>query len=302
MLTAGASLDAGTEVELIVLVNADVAEAITVPVVDGTFEVTVPADSNRTYIPSLTYQGVQYFVDPVVLTGPGAEATRAFEVYATTSEQPEIGIDLTIVTVVAIDRAEGQLGLVREDLIANGANRTYVGGEDGVTLRIPVPDGTIDAAGENPDGSTSLENGVLTSTTPIRAMTETSVISRILVEYDSAADAYVLRVTAPLPTQRIVVRVPEGYTRALLPDGAALAGDDETFEVEGSEPVTLRTVVLDNVAPGEGLLVRLDGFAPETNENVLTSTPGAAIAATVAMLAVVGASAAAIARRRTEGA
>ncbi len=46
---------------------------------------------------------------------------------------------------VALERSTSTIPLVREDLIDRHELTVYVGGEDGVTLRIPVPDGTIDA-------------------------------------------------------------------------------------------------------------------------------------------------------------
>lgn len=302
LASAGERLDEGVEVELIILDDGGVAGVERSTVADGRYEASVAADDTRTYVLRLVYQGVQYFADPVVLRPEAPEATRDFEVYAATSEAPALAIALTIVTVVAIDPEAGQLGIVREDLVTNPTDRAYVGDGRGVTLRLPAPDGTTEAAGDNPDGTTTLEEGVVTTTTPLRALTDTSVITRYLVDYDRATDAYLLRITAPLPTAVTIVRVPETFVRSLRPQGDAREGEPEEFATGEGEPVMLRTVVLQDLAPGDGLLVRLQGFTPQVNRNILTEWPAAGVAALMAALLVGGAAALTVRLRRHEAA
>jgi len=300
LATAGAELDAGTEVELIVLDGGNITGTATGAVVGGRYEIAIEADPRLTYVPRLEYGGVQYFANPVILSPEAPTATGDFTVYASTSEQPDLQINLTAVTVVALDRGAGQIGLLREDLVQNPIDRAFVGDSRGITLRIPAPEGTLDADGENVDGLFALEGGVLTTTTPLRAAAETSVVTRYLIEYDPAEDAYTLRITAPLPTSQILLRVPEEYVRDLrLPDGAS-EGEPDEITLAGGEVVPLRTVVRDNVDVGDSLVVRLDGFAPTVNENVLTATPSA-IAAVVVALAVIGAAYLAVRTRRIPG-
>lgn len=288
LATAGADLDEGAEVELIILEGGNIAGTTSAAVVDGQYEVAVDADPRFTYVPRLEYGGVQYFANPVILSPEAPTATGDFTIYATTSEAPDLRINLTAVTVIALDRGAGQIGLLREDLVQNPIDRAFVGDGRGITLRLPAPEGVVDADGENIDGRFALEEGVLTTTTPLRASSETSVITRYLIQYDPAEDAYTLRITAPLPTTRILLRIPDDYVRDLgLPDGASEGAQDEITLSDGAV-VALRTVVMDNVDVGDSLIVRLDGFAPAINENVLTGAPSAIAAIVVALLLIGG--------------
>jgi hypothetical protein len=271
LATADAELEAGTQVELIVLDGGNITGTATGTVVDGRYEIPVEADPRLTYVPRLEYGGVQYFANPVILSPEAPTATGDFTVYASTSEVPDLQVNLTAVTVVALDRGASQIGLLREDLVQNPTDRAFVGDSRGITLRLPAPEGTLDADGENVDGLFALEGGVLTTTTPLRAASETSVVTRYLIEYDPAEDAYTLRITAPLPTTQILLRVPEDYVRDLrLPDGAS-EGERDEITLSDGEVVPLRTVVMDNVKVGDSLVVVLDGFAPTVNKNLLTA-------------------------------
>jgi hypothetical protein len=186
-------------------------------------------------------------------------------------------------TAIALDRTLGQIGFVREDLIANPSDRAFIGGDDRTTLRIPAPEATLDAAGETADGQFALVEGILTTTTPIRALETTSIVTRFLVEYDVTEDRYVLRVTVPVAAERITLRVPRDYVRNLRPQGDAAIGADEELETAAG-PVALATVVLTNARPGDSLVVELDGLAIRVNHNPLAEAPGAPIAAAGALV------------------
>lgn len=303
MLSTGVSLDpAALKVDAIVLTDGGVTGTVEGDVApDGSYRLEVEPDAlGSTYVPRATYDGVQYFGDegPVRFDESVSSATRDFEVYATTTEQPDLEIVETVMTVVAIDRGRGELGLIREDLVRNPSDRVYVGGGEGrITLRLPAPDATEDAAGENADGRFTFEGGVVTTTTPIRAATETSIVTRYLVTYDVVEDGYALRVTAPMATGRSVLRIPESYVRGIEPQGSGVEGEPQRVEVADSDPVRFLIAEASNLGPGDGLVVNLQGFAPEVNRNVLTDSPQAAIGAAVALL-VLGAAAAYVFLRR----
>ncbi|MCB9490990.1 MAG: hypothetical protein H6674_02855 [Dehalococcoidia bacterium] len=298
--TEGATLDGDLTVDFIVLVGSEVGGTVDATVNGASFFVEVPLDDTRRYVPRVVYQGVPYFGAPVAVTADAPEATAELPtIYATTSEAPALTIGDTVVTVIALDRGTGQLGFVREDLVMNPADRVFVGDANGVTLRLPAPDSTLDAAGENADGTFRLADGVLTSTVPLRAEEATSIVTRYLVTYDIAKDEYLLRVTTPLAADRLVVRVPETYVRNLEVVGDGVIGEPDVLQLGDSDPIPLRTAYLENAKPGDSLIVRLDGLALQTNRNPLAETPGNIIAGLVA-LAVVGAAAAyAIARGRS---
>lgn len=300
--TDGAMLGDDLTLDFIVLEGAEVAGTLSTEVEeDGTFIVVVPLDAERRYVPRVVYQGVSYFGQPVAVTEEQPQVGALIPpLYETTSEAPDLSIGETVVTIVALDRNTGELGFIREDFVLNPSDMVYVGGEDNITLRLPTAERTVDALGENADGAFALQEGLLTTTVPIRAEGGTSIVTRYLVTYDVAEDEYVLRVTTPIPADRLVVRVPEDYVRDIEILGEGVPGETEFFEVAEGDPVPLRTIVMENAGPGDSLVVRLDGLALERNDNPLAEPPGSIIAGAIA-LAVIGA-AGAVAIRRSRGA
>lgn len=298
--TEGAMLSDDLTLDFIVLEDTEVGGTVAATVEDGgAFSLDVPVDPDRRYVPRVVYQGVSYFGQPVVVTEEQPEVVAMIPpVYETTSETPDLSIGETVVTVVALDRSTGELGFIREDFVLNPSDMVYVGGEDGVTLRLPTAERTVDALGENTDGSFALEEGILTTTVPIRAEGGTSIVTRYLVTYDVTEDQYELRVTTPVAAERLVVRVPEDYVRNLEVLGEGAEGETDFFEVAEGDPVPLRTVVLEGAGPGDSLVVRLDGLALQRNNNPLAEPPGSIIAGAIALGVIGAAGAFAITRRR----
>lgn len=303
MATEGEALDPSLlEVEVIILAEGGVTGTKPATVDGEAYEVQVDADAALTYIPRATYDGVSYFGGAVRLDEDTSTEARDFTVYATTSETPPLEVKETVVTVIAIDRGTGELGFIREDLVHNPTDRVFTGsgGEDGagITLRLPAPEGTVEALGENADGQFALEGGVMTTTTPIRPG-DNAIITRYLTEYDIAEDEYALRITAPVDTGRVVLRVPESYVRDLAPQPPAQQREAQPIQVtEDSEPVLMLIAEASDLGPGDGLLVTLDGFAPQVNRNVLTDSPQAIAGALAALLLIGGAAAYALSRPR----
>ncbi|MQC17496.1 MAG: hypothetical protein DWG80_00285 [Chloroflexi bacterium] len=296
--TDGATLGEDLMVDFIVLVGSEIGGTIPATVEGTRFSVQVPLDTTRRYIGRAVYQGVSYLGAPVAVTEAEPEVVVELpSLYETTTETPELSIGETVVTAVALDRTTGEIGLIREDLVVNATDRVYLGAS-GVTLRLPTPERTTDALGENVDGEFVLQDGILTTTTPIRARGSTSIVTRYLVTYDVTDDEYVLRVTTPLPTGRLVVRVPESYVRSAEVVGAGAEGDGELFEVADGDDVPLRTFILENAAPGDSLVVRLEGLALVRNHNPIAETPGSLIAGAVALVVIGGAAAFVVIRGR----
>ena len=253
---------------------------------DGTFSFEVEADPLLTYLPVARYQGVIYFGNAVLLSEELPTATVGFEVYSTTEDGSTLEIELVSVTVLAIDRAAGELTLIREDLVRQSAPYVYLGDANGVVLRVPVPDGTV-AAGGIPaaDGEYEFVGGVVVvSESEIRPGV-TSVVTQYTVRYDTGEDRYRLRLTTPLAADRIEVRVPERFVREIEPGDEATALAD-SVDFNGEELLVAERV---DAGPGDGLVLDLDGLSGvELSTHPFTSQPGAAIAAAVAALVVAG--------------
>jgi hypothetical protein len=293
--TAGATLGDGLRMTLIELRGGEVTGSEQAAVEGGRFAFEVEPTPETTYVPLATYGGVQYLGDVVRLSAEQPTAVRDFTVYETTSETPPLRIEETVVTVIALDRANGELTLVREDLVANPSDRVYVGGEGGATLRLPVPEGTLEASGLNAEAEFGFEDGVLATTLPLRPGV-TSIVTRYQVSFERAADRYRMRITAPVDAGRVTLRVPERFVRSLRPALPARVAAEQ--EIEGERLLVLeRTAAL----PGHGLvadLVGLSGIRPATNP--LTEPRGAVAGAGIA-LAVLAAAALAAGRLRGRG-
>ncbi|MBM4410011.1 MAG: hypothetical protein FJ037_01555 [Chloroflexi bacterium] len=286
LASAGATFEGTVEVELIILEGAQATGSVKVPVANGAYEARVPAVEARTYVPRLNYQRVDYFGDPVRFNGSGRSATRDFTVYATTDRADVLQLIQTIVTVVGIDPQQGEIGILREDVVAVAGDRVYTGGPSGVTLRIPAPEGAVEASDE--DGSGTLANGVLSVTTPVRPGEASSIITSYLVKYDAAVDRYRLRVTVPVPAQSVVARVPREFVRAVRPVAPAEQADNQVLQ-DDARTVLFVVRTPTKIEAGQSLLVDIDGVAGTLRHHPLTEQPGASIAAAVVMVVVTGA-------------
>ena len=277
--TAGADLTGAVEVELITLGEAASVGVERATAAGGRAEFSVPTDPMLTHVPRVKYRGVQYFGEPVLLSPELPAAEVSVRVYETASEPPPLSVRETAVTVIALDRAAAQLTLVREDLVENPSDRVYVGqGDGGATLRLPLPERTLDASGLGEEGSYRLGAGTLDASVPLRPGV-TSVVTTYTVGYDPGRDDYRLRVTAPLPTGRVEVLVPERFVEELAPlAGARLAPG---AQLEG-EPALVATGE-GAAREGEGMLVELRGLAGSTASNPLTEGRGPAWAAALAL-------------------
>ena len=175
----------------------------------------------------------------------------------------------------------------------------------GGTLRIPTPEGTIEASGEADQGEFILEGGRLAATMPLHPGVNV-VVTQYLVGYDRDRDSYRVRATAPLPGERIEVRVPERFVRSARPDsngrraGAPGTGGarGRAFARGGTERRGASVRVGAPVAParaGGGLSGDLGGLSGETASTPRTGRGGALVGGLLALL-VLGVAAVAIAR------
>ena len=294
--TPGDTLPAGIELQLIILEESQAptsAQQQADP--SGAFTFQVDPDPRLNYVPFLIYEGVRYFSTPssIRFDDTTSSASIAFEVYSTTTEAPNLSIEATTVIAVALERSTSTLTLIREDLIVRDELTVYVGGDDAVTLRIPVPDGTIDAGGlEVDDPDFSFEGGTVNVSLPLRPGPN-SIVTRYTVGYDAAEDMYRLRITSPLTASHIEARAPENFVSKLEPrgDDARRAADadfegDTILVVERIGPAT----------PGQGLVVDFVGLSGARSAHILTTTTGAVVGSILA-LAIISALAIALARR-----
>jgi hypothetical protein len=281
--TAGAPI---TEVivQLITVPKTGAITAHTTTTVAGRFRFAAPADGTVTYLLRAEYAGVPYIDELPVLISPEAPTVeREMVVWETTTSRPALRSEATVVSVLAVDRASAQMQLQREDLIVNPTDRVYIGGPEKVTLRFPAPEGLVGVREEQAyDGVADTDGQTITSTRPLRPGV-TRVVTDMVVGYDPAVRDTVLRVTAPLPTERLEVRVPERAVDSLRTMNDAVRAPD--LEEDGAHWLVARRGTA--AREGESVVVALVGLSGQQAENALTSKTGAA-AAVVAVLLVVG--------------
>ena len=295
--TAGSEPTSGVRVQLIELGADGSLTTQEQDVVGGAFSFAVAADTARSYVLRTQYEGVQYLSDPILLSEDFPTAQVELVVYTTTRERPALVLDLSVLTVIAIDRQNAQLTLIREDLVINPTDRVYIGDEGGVTLRLPLPERTLSADGLSDEGTFTVDGGVLATTAFIRPGA-TLVVTRYIVGYDRAADAYDLRLTAPVPAQQTEIHVPERFIEALEPLDGAVRAPNAEFEGE-----QLLVVALDGPArDGQSVRARMKGISGRNESNPLTDQPGAIIAVILAAALLAGAVAgiALLSRERAE--
>jgi hypothetical protein len=284
LATPGDTLNADIKVQLIILEESqDITSSSHPADTSGAFTFEVNPDPRFTYIPFLIYEAVRYLSDPIRFDDPPSSATVAFEVYSTTTEAPTLTIAETSVFAVALERSTSTITLVREDLIDRDELTVYVGGDDGVTLRIPVPDGTIDAGAlEVDDPYFSFQGGTVNVSLPLRPGLN-SVVTRYTVGYDAVEDMYRLRITSPLHTDHIEARVPQGFVSKFEPRGDDVRRAADT-EFEG-EPIFV-VERIGSATPGNGLVVDLVGLSASTPPHIFTTTRGAVIGSLLALIVI----------------
>jgi hypothetical protein len=280
--TAGADLGEGHIVELITLSDGAGISSRQTPVEAGRYEFALRPTALETHVLRIVYAGVQYLSDGIVLSPELPEAEQDIVVYETTSDAPALTIDLTSMTVIELDRARATLRIARQDVVRNPADRVYVGDATGTTLRIPTPERTIEATGETVIGEFTLEGGRLASTVPVYPGVN-SVVTQYLVGYDRDRDAYRLRATAPLPSDRIEMRIAERFVRSARPVSDERRADDEEIGED-----RMMVFKLGPAATGEGLAIDLDGLSGENASNPLTDTGGAIVAILLALVLLAG--------------
>lgn len=283
--TAGATLPDGVRVDLIALAADGALSAQRTATQGGRFEFRVPVDASVTHILMAVHEGVTYFADETVrLTPEQPAANREIIVYELAAEMPDLRLRSSVLTVVELDRSRGELTLMREDRVVNPLDRTYVGDDRDITLRLPVPDGTLAAGGwQTQEGTFTLVDGSLSGTVPLRPGVST-VVTWYVASYDRARDTYLMRLTVPLPAERIALQVPERFVDSIHPLGGSVRGEDA--EIGGERMLVI--VRPTEAPPGASAVAELRGLSGRQAPNPLTERGGAAVGGALALGAMAG--------------
>ncbi len=266
----------------------------------GRFEFRAVADGSITYLIWVDHDGVRYFAEqPALISAELPSVERSVTVYEATAQAPPLLVESTTLTLIVLDRARSQLTLEREDVVVNPTDRTYTGGQDGITLRLPAPESVIEASGVGLEGDFTFEGGRLAVSTPLRPG-RTVVVTHYLVGYDPVEDSYQLRATASLESGVIALRIPASFVGGVEMLGETRRGAD--IEIEGE-----RVLVAERsggLRPGESAVVQLRGLSGRNEPNPLTERSGALAGAALALAVVVVGFVAArtlVARRQVAG-
>ena len=268
--TAGAPALDSIPVQLIILGGASGLEtADTVSGEGGAFRFEVPADPQRTYVVRVEHQGVQYLSPPLLLSRELPTIEIELTLFEATSERPDLRIESTLVTLLALDRTTTQLTIERVDEVTNLGDRIYVGDETGVTLRLPLPEGVVGASGAGTDSGFAIEGGVLAGTTALRPGADHGrhALRRRLrsrrgrlqpAHHRAARDG------------RMEIEVPARFIQDLKPLDASEHADSREVSGERVEVITRPAA-----RPGESVSVRLEGLSGRNASNPLAGKGGA---------------------------
>lgn len=285
-MTPGAVLGE-TTVQLIIIQDGEDPKSIeTRARPDGSFYFDAIADPAITHVVRVVYDGVQYLSNPVLISPELPSAAVELEVFAISDDKSALVIEKTIVTVLAINRLTKELTLIREDLVRHDAPTVYIGSENNGTLLLPVPDGTSDAGGFNEDTSIYSFDGRSLAVTAALHPGVTSIVTRYTVRYRPDEDEYRLRITVPLRSNHIEIRVPKRFVNEVYPrSDDATRAPDTTYEGELLSVIKRTTLA----EPGQGLVVDLQGLSGiERAASPLTSRYGAAAGVAFALIVITG--------------
>lgn len=289
--TSGVEAVAAIPVQLITIAEDGTVATRDVTTSDGRFQFAASTDSSLTHMLRAIHGDVQYFApEPILLSEELPSAERQITVFETTKKSPQLRIESTIVTVVALDRRDARLTLVREDLISNPIDLTYIGDSAGITLRLPVPDGVIQYEGQlvGVEGlpefaQFALDGGRLAVLAPLKPG-RTLIVTRYVVGYDREADRYRLRATVPLPTSRTELHIPSRFVGSLSSLGAATPAED--MDVNGERVLVVKLPA--EARAGQSLITELIGLAGRNNPNPLTERKGALTGLCLALVTMTG--------------
>lgn len=254
----------------------------------GRFRFDIPAIT-----PSTTYL-VRVLVDEVTYLSPRAvqlttqrpTAQVELTVFGAGSERPALRASIAAVTIVAVDRAAGQMTLQREDVVVNPSTKAWRGDAEGVSVLLPLPDGLISAEGQAwYDGVpaagefTPRMDGVA-AVVPLRPG-ETLLMTRFTVAADLTAPVEV-RLAAALPTEQLQIMAPQRFVRRVTPLADAVRGEPVTIEEEKMTVVER----LRPAEPGEAVAARLFGLAAPIPPHPLSSSWSALVGAGAAALLI----------------
>ncbi len=287
----GANVDLeGVPVQLVELGKQPrlIAEARTV---GGRFHFDVPTVSaNATYVASAVVDGVTYLGNPPLLLSPELpEASVEIVVWPASRARPELHSQLTGLTVVFVDASTGEVTLQREDLVENATPATWLGDDNGVTLKIPSPPGARGAEGEAwYDGLPSVASFERTgdrvaARVPLRPGV-TLVTTRFRTSASLTDAEFPLHLEAALPTDEVRILAPQRFARALLPGHDARAAEPVTIEGESVQ-------VVESTGPlvaGASIEGRIQGLGGRIEENPLSNWKTAAIGLALVFAVVAG--------------
>lgn len=262
----------------------------------GYFRFELPSvGGNATYVVRTEVEGVTYLAPTPVLLSPEVPSARVeIEVYASTTERPPLRSQATGLTVVFVDVRASAMTLQREDLVVNPSPRTWIGGTDGTTLRLPAPTGArnlqgeawyegLPALGEFTLASSELGPGEVVVSLPLRPGV-TLVTTRFTLPVDLTAEAETLRLEAALPTEALQVLVPERFTRSLTSGVGGVLREPVTIEGESVLVVASRGPT----EQGGAMEAHAGGLGGRLEPNVLAGRNGAILGAAVALAIIAG--------------
>lgn len=212
--TPGGGSPEGLEVTLRIFDAGAVAETLTAPVAaDGSFLFDgLSAGEGATFLAEVTYRGVGYFSESVVLEAGQQELELPVTVYEVTEDPATVRVTQLH---IFMSRVGDRLQVGEYYLIGNGGDRTYIGSESPeagarVTLRFTLP---AEAEGLSFDGPglgerfVGLEEGFADTRPVPPGQVSLEVFFRYELPYREGLE---VRRAFPVPVASVVVIMPQG--------------------------------------------------------------------------------------------
>lgn len=235
------------------------------------------------YAVSARHNGVLYST-AMILLSQALEQEVELIVYESTTDDSVVSIQARGIVLSGIDIDEGTVTITDLSVISNASSRTYIGDDDGRTLRFNIPPNAVQVTPRPGYDFTNamIEDATLFATSVLRPGVINATIDYTL-PYADAVTRFPLETSYQVDIIRFLVPVSGSLSGvAVSTDGSPLA-DEGVVEIEGKQ---YHVWTADGLAPGDILDVSLVGL-PETSviHNELRTVAPALIAVSALVIA-----------------
>jgi 5-hydroxyisourate hydrolase-like protein (transthyretin family) len=240
-------------------------------------------DRGYVYAASTRYQRVLYSTG-MILISQSSEQEVELRIHETTTNDTVITMQARGIVISNADADEGVLTVTDLSVVANNSSRTYIGDEDGRTLRLHVPGNAIQVTPRPGFDFTNamIENATLFATSPLRPGPINATVD-YTVPYTGSVARFPIQSSYPTDVVRILVPTSDDLGDITVDATGALLSDRGNIEIEGRR---YHVWTVNGLSPGQTLNVSISGLPPTVViHNELRTGAPALIAFSVLLMA-----------------